>query len=79
MSIFEYNEEAHMKCVRQEGYMEGKAEGKAEAILELLEELGDVPEELRARVFNEKDLQQLKNWHKLAAKAESLEQFMKEM
>lgn len=75
MSIFEYNEEAHMKCVRQEGYMEGKAE----AILELLEELGDVPEELRARVFNERDLQQLKRWLKLVAKAESLEQFAKEM
>ena len=26
MSIFEYNQEAHMECVRQEGYDEGRAE-----------------------------------------------------
>ena len=79
MSIFEYNEEAHMKCVRQEGYIEGKAEGKAEDILELLKDLGNIPKELQERILREKDLQQLKRWHKLAAKAETLEQFMKEM
>jgi len=79
MSIFEYNEEAHMKCVRQEGYLEGKAEGKAEAILELLEELGDIPKELYERVSVEKDLQQLKRWLKLAVKTETIEQFVEEM
>lgn len=79
MSIFEYNQEAHMKCVRQEGFEEGKAEGKAEAILELLEELGDIPKELYERVSAEKDLQQLKRWLKLAAKAETIEQFREEM
>lgn len=79
MSIFEYNQEAHMKCVRQEGFEDGKAEGKAEGILELLEELGDIPRDLYERVFAEKDLQQLKKWLKLAAKAESIEQFVEEM
>ncbi len=29
MSIFEYNQEAHMKCVRQEGYEAGWSEGHA--------------------------------------------------
>ena len=83
MSIFEYNQEAHMKCVRQEGFEEGKAQGKAqgkaEAILELLEELGDIPKELCERISAEKDSQQLKRWLKLAAKVETLEQFLGEM
>ena len=79
MSIFEYNEEAHMKCVRQEGYLEGKAEGKAEAILELLEELGDIPKELYERIYAEKDLLQLKRWIKLATRVETIEQFYKEL
>ncbi len=79
MSIFEYNQEAHMKCVRQEGFEDGKAEGKAEDILELLEELGDIPRDLYERVFAEKDLQQLKKWLKLVAKAESIEQFVEKM
>ena len=37
MSIFEYNQEAHMECVRQEGYDEGRAEGRAEIIYSLVE------------------------------------------
>lgn len=32
VSIFEYDEEAHRRSLRQEGYEEGKAEGKAEMI-----------------------------------------------
>ncbi len=36
MSIFEYNQEAHMKCVRQEGYEDGLADGIAEGKLQQL-------------------------------------------
>lgn len=54
---------------------EGKAEGKAEDILDLLEELGPVPEVLRERIFAQKDLDVLKKWHKLAARAKTLEEF----
>ncbi len=79
MSIFEYNQEAHMKSVRQEGYEEGKAEGKAEAIIELLEDLGNIPEEIQEKIFFEKDLQQLKKWLKLASRVETIEQFSEEM
>lgn len=54
-----------------------KAEGKAEAILELLAELGEIPSALRQTILNEKDLNQLKIWLKLAAKAENLNEFKK--
>lgn len=79
MSIFEYNQEAHLKCVRQEGYAEGYAEGKAEAVIELLSELGEVSDEIREKIMNSNDTEQLVKWLKIAAKAETVEQFMKEM
>ena len=79
MSIFEYDQEAHMKCVRQEGYEDGKTEGKAEDILELLEELGDIPKEICDKISAEKDLQQLKKWVKLAAKSNTIAQFAEKM
>lgn len=60
-------------------YAAGKAEGKADSILELLEELGPVPEELKARIVSVSDLKKLSKWLKLAAKTETIEQFMKEM
>lgn len=99
MSIFEYNQEAHMKCVRQEGYAEGVADGIAigksqgiaegrsqgiaegrsqgviEGILELLAELGEVPKEFEEGL-SRADMQQLKTWHRLAARAQSIEEFL---
>ncbi len=84
MSIFEYDQEAYMRLIRREGYEEGMtdgiaqgiAQGTAESILELLEDMGELTEELRTTILKEKDLQQLKKWYKLAAKTDSLEQFM---
>ena len=76
MSIFEYNEEEEMKKIRADEFQVGKAEGKAEAVLELLEELGQIPPELRQRILSESDLPVLKKWIKEAAKAESVRQFM---
>ena len=62
---------------RAEGRIEGRAEGKAEYVLELLEELGYVPEGLRKRIMGERDLEVLKRWHKQAIRAGSVEQFAK--
>ena len=55
--------------------LEGKAEGKAEAVLELLEDLGRIPEELRNEIMAETDLDRLKIWHKLAARCGTIEEF----
>ena len=56
--------------------LNGKIEGKVESVLELLEDLGEIPEDLLATVRAETDLEVLKKWHKLAAKAESIEDFI---
>ena len=76
MSIFEYDEELHKRTLIEEGIERGKAEGKAEALLELLEESGDIPNEIRQKILAEKDLETLKKWIKLAAKSESTQQFL---
>ena len=77
--------EMHLKAVRDRkaedeyirdlGKAEGRAEGKAEAILELLEELGAVPEKLQKEILSQKDMDTLRIWHKAAAKATSLEEW----
>ena len=54
---------------------EGKAEGKAEAVIELLEDVGELSEELRKHIMEQTDLEILRKWHKKAAKAESIKEF----
>ena len=61
-------------CCREEKVLERQT-GKAESIIELLKELGPVPEELRKKIMKERDAETLKGWLKLAAKAASVEDF----
>lgn len=53
----------------------GKAEGKAEVIVELLEGIGELPSSLRKLITKQTDLEVLRRWVKIAAKAESIEEF----
>ena len=75
VSIYEYDEEKHMRQEREQHFTEGKIAGKIEAILELLEDLGVVPEELKEKICAESNLDTLKFWHKLAAATISVEEF----
>ena len=63
----------------REEYDEGKAERKAEAVLNLLEELGEISDDLRVRIISEKDLDVLKRWLKQAVKSESIDEFIEKM
>ncbi len=63
------------KRIREEGKAEGKIEGKAEAVMELLDEIGVIPEELEKRIREQKDLETLRKWHKLAVRSGSIEEF----
>lgn len=58
---------------------EGKAEAKIEDILDILEDKCQLPADLRSRIEDEKNLQTLTRWLKLAAKADSLEEFLSQM
>ncbi|MCM1161958.1 MAG: hypothetical protein NC412_12120 [Roseburia sp.] len=91
MSIFEYDEELHKRTLREEGYEDGLKHGMErgmkrgiehgmrQAVLELLEDLGSVPEDIRKKLHLERNLETLKKWHKAAARAESMEQFRDNM
>ena len=56
-----------------------RAEGKAEFLIEILEDIGPVPEEVKTRILSERDPEQLKKWRRAAVKAESVEQFVESM
>lgn len=64
---------------RAKGIVEGRAEGELirsrQAILELLEDLGDLPEDIYSRINVEKDTDALRRWLKAAAKAENFDVF----
>ena len=85
MFLTDYDFEEHMKLEREENYAvghadgkeEGKAEGKAEAICDMLEDIGSLPDEWRHRIMSEENLDTLKEWLKIARRAESPEDFFK--
>ena len=63
---------------RLEGIHAGKLEAKRESVLELLEELGEIPQALQDRIESLEDLEQLKILFKMAAKADSIPAFMEQ-
>lgn len=60
---------------REKGREEGRTRGKAESILDLLEDLGAIPRELEQFIFAQEDISILKEWHKIAARVQSMEEF----
>lgn len=60
-------------------FEEERAKDNAEYILDLLEDIGVVPKELKATILAQKDLNILKKWHKLAARADTMEEFERQI
>lgn len=61
---------------RAEGEAKGLAQGKIESILFLLDDFGPVPDELRKNILEEKDMDILLKYLKLAAHTDSLADFI---
>ena len=55
---------------------EGITQGKINSILDLLSDLGDIPSFLKEQITAQRDEATLRAWLKLAAKAESIEEFL---
>lgn len=55
---------------------EGRIESRIEDILELLEDLGPVSADIRDRLYEINDTDELKRLHKLAAKSENMAAFI---
>ena len=81
MILTEFDGELYRQLVYKEGREDGEAagltEGRRRDVLELLEELGPVPEELREKIMSQEDV--LSRWLKTAARAESLQGFAEKM
>ncbi len=83
MSIFEYDEEAHLRSEREiwreEGITQGITQGICRSIMELLDELGEIPDSLRIRLEAETDAVRLSRIHKMAARASGMQEFLDTM
>lgn len=55
---------------------EGKIEGKIEDVFEILEEMGEVPDNVRRKVEEERDYEVLRFLLKMAAKVHSIDEFV---
>ena len=62
-----------------DGEARGEARGRAKGILDLLGELGAVPEKLRERIMEEKNLEVLQVWFRQARHSETIGQFQEMM
>lgn len=79
MTHLDYTWKMREKLIRKEEYEDGLSQGKIESILELLEDLGEIPEELQRKILGEKDMHVVTKWLKIAAKADSIEEFQEKM
>lgn len=66
------------QVLRDEHWL-GRREERQEILLELLEDIGDVPEDLKKRIQSELHIQVLRDWTRLAVKAESIEDFIQKI
>jgi len=74
MVLTEFDEEKYLKMMREEE----RAEGRLENFLDVLSDLGEIPQEVveRARSL---DAGGLKAWTKLASRADSMEEFLEQI
>ncbi len=77
MTIGEYFDAARNEG-RAEGRIEGREEGRAETLMNLLGDLGEVPAWILDKITS-LDKDALIQWTKLAARADSMEAFLKEI
>ena len=63
----------------REEKQEGRIEATQEAVLELLEDLGELPNVIRDRIEELENLEDLKALHKIAARTDSLQAFAEDM
>lgn len=61
----------HRKDAREEGFDEATINN----IFDLLSDYGDIPDDLRKQIASQKDSSILRQWHKIAARADSIEDF----
>ena len=83
MLFSEYAWEIHLKNLQEEGWKKGLEEGqrltRIEDILDLLSEMGTIPDSLHQQITPETNLDTLRQWTKNAARCHSIEEFIDKM
>ena len=74
MVLTEFDEEKFLKMMREEE----RAEGRIENFVDILRDLGEIPPEIIERA-RDLDADNLKKWSKLAARAESMQEFLEQI
>lgn len=59
----------------EKGIQKGTINQSRQSIFDLLEDLGDIPEDIVARIQDEEDTETLRIWHKAAARTEGFAAF----
>lgn len=59
----------------EKGIQKGTINQSRQSIVDLLEDLGDIPEDIVARILAEEDTETLRIWHKAAARTEGFAAF----
>ena len=86
MSILEYyDEELHMRTMKEiytaEGYAEGRAEGLTEGlrrgVVNLMAKFGPLPEKVKIQIEEQDDPNVLLRWQNAAVDAQSLDAFLR--
>lgn len=73
-ALRDYN--TQVNAYRREGMEEGQIRAYIDAILDFLSETGKIPDNLRAVIEEEKNIQLLKSWTRQAARVGSVEEFV---
>ena len=75
MLLAEFDAEKYERTIREEG----RLEGMMEATLEILEELGQVPQRIVELINSQDNIDVLSRWLKSAARAGSIAEFEAKM
>ena len=87
ISIFEYDAEEELRKEyrhgRRDGERRGKSKGKiigiaqgfSQSLINILESYGEVPDELKARISGQKDINVLSNWQKISLNVSDVGEF----
>ena len=75
--LIAYERRDAAKEAAEEATEKATQDTKKQSIYELLEDYGEIPDTLKEKLEGTKDLELLKKYHKLAAKVDSIDEFMR--
>ncbi len=82
MFLTEFNEEEYLEMVREEereeGFLAGRIAGRRDVFFETLSEIGEITPDIK-KMAEEAEVEILKSWTKLAARANSMEEFLEKI